>query len=96
MTDIRTDIHTVTVLGTGVLGAQIAYQTAFAGFQVVAWDITDAAIAAAQALDPFRFGVENTSASLERVIDYSYRQLMIPRKFTIDELFDDLTRTLGA
>lgn len=47
MTDIRTDIHTVTVLGTGVLGAQIAYQTAFAGFQVVAWDITDAAIAAA-------------------------------------------------
>jgi 4,5-dihydroxyphthalate decarboxylase len=48
------------------------------------------------ALDPFRFGVENTRASLERVIDYSYRQQMIPRKFTVDELFDDSTRTLGA
>ncbi|UCR88029.1 3-hydroxyacyl-CoA dehydrogenase [Mycetocola spongiae] len=31
----------VTVLGTGVLGSQIAYQTAFHGFSVVAYDIND-------------------------------------------------------
>lgn len=48
------------------------------------------------ALDPYRFGVEANRASLERIIDYSYRQQMIPRKFTVDELFNDLTRSLGT
>ena len=47
-------------------------------------------------LDPYRFGVEANRRSLELIIDYSFRQQMIPRKFTVDELFDDLTRTLGA
>lgn len=42
-----TAIKKVTVLGTGVLGSQIAYQTAFHGFEVIAWDIDDAAVAAA-------------------------------------------------
>lgn len=36
-----TDIKNVTVLGTGVLGSQIAYQTAFSGLNVVAYDISD-------------------------------------------------------
>ena len=36
-----TDIRTVTVLGTGVLGSQIAYQAAFSGFAVTAYDIND-------------------------------------------------------
>ncbi len=39
-----TDITNVTVLGTGVLGSQIAYQTAYHGFSVVAYDIDDAAL----------------------------------------------------
>ena len=38
----------VTVLGTGVLGAQIAFQTAYSGFDVVAYDVDDAAIAKAR------------------------------------------------
>jgi 3-hydroxybutyryl-CoA dehydrogenase len=42
-----TDIKNVTVLGSGVLGSQIAYQTAYAGFTVTAWDINDDAVAAA-------------------------------------------------
>jgi 3-hydroxybutyryl-CoA dehydrogenase len=37
-------IKNVTVLGTGVLGAQIAFQTAYHGFSVTAYDINDAAI----------------------------------------------------
>ncbi|PPL19570.1 3-hydroxyacyl-CoA dehydrogenase [Microterricola pindariensis] len=41
------DIRTVTVLGTGVLGSQIAYQAAYSGFAVTAYDINDAAIEAA-------------------------------------------------
>ncbi|MFC5930526.1 3-hydroxyacyl-CoA dehydrogenase [Cryobacterium melibiosiphilum] len=32
----------ITVLGTGVLGSQIAFQAAFHGFDVVAYDISDA------------------------------------------------------
>jgi 4,5-dihydroxyphthalate decarboxylase len=47
-------------------------------------------------LDPYRFGVEANRASLERIIDYSFRQQLIPRRFAVDELFDDTTRKLGA
>ncbi|MET4158499.1 3-hydroxyacyl-CoA dehydrogenase [Agromyces sp. PvR057] len=43
-----TAIANVTVLGTGVLGSQIAYQTAFSGFDVVAYDISDDALEAAK------------------------------------------------
>jgi 3-hydroxybutyryl-CoA dehydrogenase len=39
-----TDIRKVTVLGTGVLGAQIAFQTAYSGFDVTAYDINEAAL----------------------------------------------------
>lgn len=38
------EIAKVTVLGTGVLGSQIAYHVAFSGFDVVAHDISDDAI----------------------------------------------------
>ncbi|WP_375481324.1 3-hydroxyacyl-CoA dehydrogenase [uncultured Mycobacterium sp.] len=34
-------IRNVTVLGTGVLGSQIAFQTAYSGFDVVAYDLSD-------------------------------------------------------
>ncbi|MGV9614209.1 3-hydroxyacyl-CoA dehydrogenase [Nocardia xishanensis] len=42
------DIRKVTVLGTGVLGSQIAYQTAFRGFDVTAYDINEPALEAAR------------------------------------------------
>jgi 4,5-dihydroxyphthalate decarboxylase len=44
------------------------------------------------ALDPWRFGVEANRRSLEIIIDYSFRQKLIPRIFSVDELFDDCTR----
>lgn len=43
-----TRLSNITVLGTGVLGSQIAFQTAFSGFDVVAWDVDDAALDAAR------------------------------------------------
>ncbi|MCF8590510.1 3-hydroxyacyl-CoA dehydrogenase [Gordonia sp. HY285] len=43
-----TDIKKVVVLGTGVLGSQIAFQTAYSGFHVTAYDINDTVIAAAK------------------------------------------------
>lgn len=42
------EIRRVTVLGTGVLGSQIAFQTAFSGFEVTAYDISDDALKAAR------------------------------------------------
>ena len=41
-----------------------------------------------------RFGVEACRKSLEKIIDYSYKQKLIPRAFSVDELFDDTTRAL--
>jgi len=45
-------------------------------------------------LDPWRFGIEANRRSLELIIEYSFRQKLIARKFSVDELFDDCTRTL--
>lgn len=42
------NIKKVTVLGTGVLGSQIAFQSAFSGFDVTAYDINDAALESAK------------------------------------------------
>lgn len=48
-TRARGGITNVTTLGTGVLGSQIAFQTAYAGFTVTAYDIDEAAVAAGSA-----------------------------------------------
>ena len=46
------------------------------------------------ALDPYRFGVEACRPTLEVIIDFCYRQQLIPRRLSVDELFDDTTRAL--
>jgi 4,5-dihydroxyphthalate decarboxylase len=46
-------------------------------------------------VDTTPFGVEANRRNLEIAIDYVYRQRLIPRRFTVDELFDDVTRRLG-
>ena len=46
------------------------------------------------ALDPYRFGVEANRKALEKVIDYSFKQQMITKKPSVDELFNDVTRAL--
>ena len=43
-----TDIKNVSVIGAGVLGAQIAFVVVQAGFKVTAWDINDDAVEAAK------------------------------------------------
>jgi 4,5-dihydroxyphthalate decarboxylase len=50
--------------------------------------------AVAGALEPLRFGVEACRPTLEVIIDYCARQGLIPRKLSVDELFDDTTRAL--
>jgi len=46
------------------------------------------------AFDPWRFGVEANRSSLETIIDYSFHQKLIPKLFSVDELFDECTRAL--
>jgi 4,5-dihydroxyphthalate decarboxylase len=41
-----------------------------------------------------RFSAEEVRRSLEMIIRYTTQQGLIPREFAVDELFDDLTRTL--
>jgi 4,5-dihydroxyphthalate decarboxylase len=45
-------------------------------------------------LDPYRFGVEACRPDLEVIIDFCFRQQLIPRRIAVDELFDDNTRAL--
>jgi len=53
-------------------------------------------MAPAKDRDAIRFGVEANRRSLEIIIEYALAQQLIPRRFTVDELFDDTTRSLGA
>jgi 4,5-dihydroxyphthalate decarboxylase len=45
-------------------------------------------------VDFLLFGVEPMRRSLELVTQYAHEQKLIPRRFTVDELFDDTTRDL--
>jgi 4,5-dihydroxyphthalate decarboxylase len=49
---------------------------------------------AANGIDHIPFGVEACRPALARIIDYAAQQRLIPRRFTVDELFDDTTRVL--
>ena len=45
--------------------------------------------------DTTPFGLEANRRNLEVAIDVVFRQRLIPRRFSVDELFDEVTRTLG-
>jgi 4,5-dihydroxyphthalate decarboxylase len=48
------------------------------------------------ALDPYRFGVDACRPILQVIIDFCRQQQLIARPISVDELFDDTTRVLGA
>jgi 4,5-dihydroxyphthalate decarboxylase len=48
----------------------------------------------AAALDPYRFGVEGCRPILETIIDFCWQQKLLSRRPSVDELFDDTTRSL--
>ena len=60
---MTTRIEKVVVLGTGVLGSQIAYQTAYSGFDVTAYDISD------EILDKARNGFAGLAARYEHEVE---------------------------
>jgi len=53
------------------------------------------AAAAPAGLDTLQFGIEAIRPSLELIIDYSVQQNLIPRRFVVDEFFDEVTRELN-
>jgi 4,5-dihydroxyphthalate decarboxylase len=46
--------------------------------------------------DPLRFGIEAIRGSLDQITTYAFRQGLIPRRPSVDELFADAARVLGA
>ncbi len=50
--------------------------------------------AVASGATPPPFGVEACRPSLEKIIEYAAQQQLIPRRLTVDELFDDTTRKM--
>ena len=54
-----------------------------------------AAARPAGGIDFVSFGVEAIRKPLELIISYAAQQALIPRKFSVDELFDDTTRRLN-
>jgi 4,5-dihydroxyphthalate decarboxylase len=44
-----------------------------------------------EGIDTTPFGVEACRPALERIIDYALQQRLIPRRFDVDELFDETT-----
>lgn len=65
-------------------------------FRVLAESKKAAGLPAKGGIDPFPFGVEPNRKSLELVIKYAAQQGLIPRRYEVDELFDDVTRALGG
>jgi 4,5-dihydroxyphthalate decarboxylase len=47
-------------------------------------------------LDMTPFGLEENRRNIEVAIGYVYQQRLIPKRFTVDELFDDVTRKLDG
>lgn len=47
-------------------------------------------------IDLLPCGVEANRKSLQTIIEFCFEQKMIPRRMTVDELFDDVTRALAA
>ena len=50
--------------------------------------------AAPAGLDMTPIGLEENRRNLEIAIDYVYQQRLIPKRYAVDELFDDVTRSL--
>jgi 4,5-dihydroxyphthalate decarboxylase len=42
------------------------------------------------------FGFAACRPALKMIIDYCVQQQLIPRRFEVEELFDDTTRALGG
>jgi 4,5-dihydroxyphthalate decarboxylase len=47
------------------------------------------------ALDPYRFGLAACRPTLEVIVDFCWQQKLLPRRLSVDELFDETTGALA-
>ena len=57
---------------------------------------TAAGLPKADAIDFIPFGFDAVAPSLELMSSYAFEMKLVPRRYTVDELFDDTTRALRA
>lgn len=65
-------------------------------FRLVAESRQAAPAPSANGLDPYPLGVEAMRKPLAMAIGYAAQQKLIPRRFEVDELFNDVTAGLGS
>jgi 4,5-dihydroxyphthalate decarboxylase len=56
------------------------------GNEIASWDRA-ATVNAAVVGDPYPFGIENNRKALETITQYAFDQKMIPRRYSVEELF---------
>ena len=56
------------------------------GNEIASWDRA-ATVKAAVVGDPFPFGIEKNRKALEAITQFAFDQHMVPRKYTVEELF---------
>src|SRR4029079_8451355 len=66
--------------------AKVEYLKNMKGNEMSSWDKA-ATVNAAVVGDPFPFGIENNRKALEAVTQFAFDQKMVPRKYTVEELF---------
>jgi 4,5-dihydroxyphthalate decarboxylase len=66
--------------------AKAEYQKDMKGNEIASWDRA-ATVNAAVVGDPYPFGIENNRKALETITQYAFDQKMIPRRYSVEELF---------
>jgi 4,5-dihydroxyphthalate decarboxylase len=66
--------------------AKAEYQKDMKGNEIASWDKA-ATVNAAVVGDPYPFGIENNRKALETITQYAFDQKMIPRRYSVEELF---------
>ena len=66
--------------------AKAEYMKNLKAEQATSWDKA-AAVNAQVVGDPFPFGIENNRKALEAITQFAFDQKMVPRKYTVEELF---------
>jgi 4,5-dihydroxyphthalate decarboxylase len=69
--------------------AKVEYLKNMQGNEIASWDRA-ATINAAVVGDPFPFGIEKNRKALETITQFAFDQKMVPRKYTVEELFKPL------
>ena len=66
--------------------AKAEYRKDMKGNEIASWDRA-ATVNAAVVGDPYPFGIENNRKALETITQYAFDQKMIPRRYSVEELF---------